>query len=438
MIKRFSVFVLCCLMAGGAWAYDFSLTVASGQTLYFNIIDSAASVEVTYPNDTVIPTIYGWNGYTRPVGDLRIPSSVVYNNVTYSVMSVGQLAFNGCTGLTSVVVGEGVTALGNSAFNGCSSLATVVIPSSIDTIGLRAFGECSQLAHVWCNKSTLPNASAYMFYNISLAGRTLHVPAQALALYSAAAPWSGFGTILGDGPMVVLSLLSNDVLRGSVSGGGSFVVGSVADISAFPLEGYSFICWNDGDTQNPRQLTLYGNMTLTAMFFPLPRDTVEVRDTVVLYDTVVLHDTASVIMHRLQVFSSQEGLGVGVGSTEVPVGTVVEICALPLQGGHFTGWSDRSNANPRSVTVTGDMAFTAFFEQVSVASPETATWKVRTEGREVVVDGANGLEIEIYDAAGRRILASAGVGECHRLLLPTAGVFVVRVGEMGAVKVTVE
>lgn len=198
MIKKIFATVLCCLLAGGAWAHDFSLTAASGQTLYFNILESAASVEVTYPNHDSYP-VNGWGGYTRPVGNLRIPSSVVYNGVTYSVTTVGQLAFYGCTGLTSVVMGEGITVLGNSAFNGCTALTTAVVPSSIDTIGLRAFGECNQLAHVWCNKSTLPNASAYMFYNISLDGRTLHVPAQALSLYSAAAPWSGFGTILGDG-----------------------------------------------------------------------------------------------------------------------------------------------------------------------------------------------------------------------------------------------
>ena len=418
MIKRFSVFVLCCLMAGGAWAYDFSLTVASGQTLYFSIL--GANVEIVYPNNTSYP-VNGWDDFTRPVGDLRIPSTVVHDGVAYNVVSIGQLAFNGCTGLTSVVMSDGLTSLGNSAFNGCTALATVVIPSTIDTIGLRSFGECHQLADVWIAKNSLPRASAYVFYNMSLANSVLHVPQEALQTYMAASPWGSFGTILGDGPMATLSVESNDALRGSVTGGGVYEVGSTVEISAVPVAGQSFICWNDGDMQNPRTLTLTGNRSLIAMFFPLQYDTVDFTE-----------------VHRLQVFSSQEGLGVGVGSTEVPVGTVVEICALPLQGGHFTGWSDGSNANPRRVTVTGDMAFTAFFEQLSVASPETASWKVRTEGREVVVDGANGLEIEIYDAAGRRILASVGVGECHRLLLPTAGVFVVRVGEMGAVKVTVE
>ncbi len=440
MIKKIFATVLCCLLAGGAWAHDFSLTVASGQTLYFNILESAASVEVTYPNHDSYP-VNGWGGYTRPVGNLRIPSSVVYNGVTYSVTTVGQLAFYGCTGLTSVVMGEGITVLGNSAFNGCTALTTAVVPSSIDTIGLRAFGECNQLAHVWCNKSTLPNASAYMFYNISLDGRTLHVPAQALSLYSAAAPWSGFGTILGDGPMVALSLLSNDVLWGSVSGGGSFVVGSVADISALPNEGYSFICWNDGDTQNPRQLTLYGNMSLTAMFFPVPRDTVEVHDTVVMYDTVVLHDTASVALHRLQVFSSQASLGAGVGTTEVPEGTAVEICALPLGGSCFTAWDDGSTENPRRVTVTDDMTFTAFFEQLSIVSLEAAGWRVNAEGREVVVTGANGMKIVVYDMEGRLVAAETWQGateQTRRLRVPTAGVYVVRVGETGAVKVTVE
>lgn len=419
------------MAAVGVRAYDFSLTVGSGQTLYFNI--QGTSVEVTYPNNSSYP-VNGWNGFTRPVGDLVIPANVTHEGVVYNVVAIGQLAFYECTGLTSVVIGEGVTTLGNSAFNGCTALTTTVIPSTIDTIGLRAFGECHQLASVWCNKTTLPGTSAYAFYNVSLTNSTLHVPSEALSLYGAATPWSAFGSILGDGPIVALSLATNDVERGMVSGGGLYNVGSVREITALPNDGYSFICWNDGVSQNPRQLTLLGNMNLTAMFFPLIHDTISVRDTIARIDTVVQYDTLVPVLCRLQVFSSQESLGMGVGTTQVPVGTEVEICALPL-GGRFEGWSDGSTENPRRVTMTGDLSFTAFFEQLSIVSPDAVNWQVYTEGNEVVVEGASGLKTEVYDAKGCRV--AEGLTP-FRMMLPTAGVYVVRVGDLGARKVTVE
>lgn len=416
LVRSFLV-VFLLLMPVSVRAYDFSLTVGGGQTLYFNVLGS--SVEVVYPNNTVYP-VNGWDNFTRPVGDLQIPATVSYNGAVYDVVSVGALAFNGCTGLTSVVIGEGVVSLGSSAFNGCSSLSTVVIPSSVDTIGVRTFGECGALSHVWCNRESLPSASANVFYNTSLANSTLHVPQAALQAYSAAAPWSSFGTILGDGPRVDLSVVANDGRRGSVTGGGSFAAGSIVEIGAQPAEGYSFICWNDGNTQNPRSLTLTGSVRLVAMFFPLQ------------------HDTVAPVLHSLRVLSSQESLGVGVGTTEVPEGTVVEICALPLQGGRFAGWSDGSTANPRRVTVTGDLAFTAFFEQVSIASTAVANVKVHADGGEVVVEDANGLCVEIYDCSGRLVLSSANVVGTYRVALPTAGVYVVRVGDRGTVKVAVE
>lgn len=422
MVKKFFATVLCCLMAGGTWAYDFSMTVTSGQTLYFNIIEGG--VEVTYPG-TGMP-VNGWTGFTRPTGALQIPSSVVNDGTVYPVLAVGQLAFYNCTGLTSVVMVDGMTTLNNSSFNGCSALTTVMIPASVDSIGLQAFANCSAMADVWVASAVPPCTSANAFYNTTLSSCTLHVPLASAPAYGATAPWNSFGSIVAADPMVTLTLLPNAPERGSVVGGGTFDINSNVTVSALPAEGYVFICWNDGDMQNPRTLMLTEDKTLIAMFL------------VPVHDTVVQHDTALSERFQLQVFSSQESLGLGVGTIEVPAGTAVEICALPLQGGRFAGWSDGATDNPRRVTVTGNMAFTAFFEQLSIVSPDAADWKVRTEGRKVVVDCASGLRIEIYDTSGRLIETAFSTGKPVVMTLPTAGAYVVRVGDFGAKKVTVE
>ena len=72
---------------------------------------------------------------------------------------IGNAAFGGCSGLTSVVIGENVTAIGDYAFDGCGNLASVVIGENVTSIGEDAFWGCGNLTSVyytgdvagWCN-----------------------------------------------------------------------------------------------------------------------------------------------------------------------------------------------------------------------------------------------------------------------------------------------
>ena len=63
-----------------------------------------------------------------------------------SVNTIGASAFRNCSGLTSVTIPEGVTSIGDFAFEGCSNLANVTIPDSVTSIGDWAFKCCSKLA----------------------------------------------------------------------------------------------------------------------------------------------------------------------------------------------------------------------------------------------------------------------------------------------------
>ena len=60
-------------------------------------------------------------------GNVVIPSSVVYNNVTYSVTSIRKCAFEGCSALTSITIPNSVTSIGSDAFYDCTSLTAVYI-----------------------------------------------------------------------------------------------------------------------------------------------------------------------------------------------------------------------------------------------------------------------------------------------------------------------
>lgn len=53
---------------------------------------------------------------------------------------------------------------------------------------------------------------------------------------------------------------------GTVSGGGTYVQGNTATITATPNTGYHFTNWSDGDTNASRTFTVTGNVSLTAYF----------------------------------------------------------------------------------------------------------------------------------------------------------------------------
>jgi len=65
-----------------------------------------------------------------------------------SVISIGDNAFFGCAGLTSVTIPSSVTSIASQAFFGCSRLTSVAIPSSVTDIGGLAFGNCSGLTNL--------------------------------------------------------------------------------------------------------------------------------------------------------------------------------------------------------------------------------------------------------------------------------------------------
>ncbi|MDE5774605.1 MAG: leucine-rich repeat domain-containing protein [Muribaculaceae bacterium] len=74
----------------------------------------------------------------------EIKEIVIPNSVT----SIGNYAFYGCNGLTSVAIPNSVTSIGHNAFSCCSSLTSVIIPNSVTSIGHNAFSYCSSLISV--------------------------------------------------------------------------------------------------------------------------------------------------------------------------------------------------------------------------------------------------------------------------------------------------
>ena len=145
-MKKKLLSIILLLLAGLQFAqaqtYDFSAVTPSGQTLFYTID--------TVTNTTV--SVVGFDN-TQPLGNLTIPSTVTYGGNTYSVTSIGIMAFLGCKGLTSVAIPNSVTSIGRAAFQECEDLTSVTMPNSITSIELSTFAGCSSLTSV-----TIPNS----------------------------------------------------------------------------------------------------------------------------------------------------------------------------------------------------------------------------------------------------------------------------------------
>ena len=63
-------------------------------------------------------------------------------NLPAGITSIGENAFSGCSGLTSLNLPAGITSIGDWTFQGCSGLTSLTLPASITSIGENAFYGC--------------------------------------------------------------------------------------------------------------------------------------------------------------------------------------------------------------------------------------------------------------------------------------------------------
>ena len=125
--------------------------------LYYNLNATEKTAEVTYE------LYYNGNNY-KGLTTANIPASVTYEGTTYSVTSIGNSAFYGCSSLTSLTIPNSVTSIGVSAFSGCSGLTSVTIPNSVTSIGNSAFYGCYGLT------SSVYNAHVFVYMPKSYSG----------------------------------------------------------------------------------------------------------------------------------------------------------------------------------------------------------------------------------------------------------------------------
>ena len=92
------------------------------------------------------------------------------------VTEIGSSAFYGCSGLTSITLPSGVTWIGHSAFEGCSGLTSITLPSGVTEIGKSAFANCSGLTSIYVYAEKMPKLRTNMFDGCDAKKCTVYVP----------------------------------------------------------------------------------------------------------------------------------------------------------------------------------------------------------------------------------------------------------------------
>ena len=118
-------------------------------------------------------------------GIIKIPSSVT---------TIGNRAFECCSGLTSVDIPSSVTTIEYVAFEGCSGLTSVDIPSSVTTIGSNAF-RCSELETIFCHWEKPIEFDSNIFMDKNIMSTILYVPIGTKTEYEKMDPWRNFWNI---------------------------------------------------------------------------------------------------------------------------------------------------------------------------------------------------------------------------------------------------
>jgi len=181
-------------------------------SLGINVIGSGPQIVafsfLTSTNNGVT-AIRGYVG--KPAGTLAIPAAI--NG--WPVTSIGESAFAGCAGVTSLTISNTVTGIGRRAFYDCSRLTNVVIPDSVTDIGDYAFSSCGSLSNVVIGNSVTNLGNFAFAFCSSLAGIT--IPNSVTGIGADA-----FGYCTG---------LTNVTIPDSVTCLGDFAFGSCANLS---------------------------------------------------------------------------------------------------------------------------------------------------------------------------------------------------------------
>lgn len=362
-------------------------------------------------------------------GNIVIPETVSFKEADYVVNAVDSFAFAGCTlqsihlpntltsigkyafyntwGFTSIDIPEGVTSIPFGAFISSHNLSHVNLPSTLLSIGDFAFFECENLCDITIPSSVtslgmLPFESyqgviirfqsctppSVVVYE---GGSELNMTFPQYYDYLAIVPngaASDYRTLNGWGQQFCsVSERYRVEMRPWLAylGHATCEVDcetSTAILTAIPDEGARFASWEDGNTDNPRSVSLTSDTAFIPRF--------ESED----------------VMKTIDITVNEPDWGSVVGAGTYNLGAWIACEAIPAEGCEFVKWEfgrDSYVDNPLTVCVSSDFQLRAVFKKTSSAlenilsSPKAV--KLLREGRLYILTSDGRL----YDCLGRSL-----------------------------------
>ena len=76
------------------------------------------------------------------------PEAITSVTIENGIKTIGEAAFEGCTGLTEIVIPDSVTEIGENAFKDCTGLISVKLGAGTETIPENAFANCAKIEFI--------------------------------------------------------------------------------------------------------------------------------------------------------------------------------------------------------------------------------------------------------------------------------------------------
>ena len=293
-----------------------------------------------------------------------------------SVDTIGFGAFVWHQELTQVVMPEGLALIGSNAFNSCQGLTQIDIPSTVNTIESYAFCYCSGL-----NDVTLPAALTNLY----------------------------FGAFMD---------CNLDTLR---------MLGSVP--SLYDNRTIGEISWTTGDT-----IWSYDTSLVTVPIVVPCHAGYAYRHAAGWSSCNNIIDPCGdeVVTYTVTVVSDDLAMGSVSEGGDVEEGDSFTISATANEGYHFTHWSDGDINATRTVTVTSDTTFTAYFEAdggtEGIGDVDGMNAKVYSTNGQIVVENAEDHTVILFDAAGRTLATRQSGAQTVTFDVPASSTYLVKVG----------
>ncbi len=321
------------------------------------------------------------------------------NNCNALIHTANNSIMSGCR---NTIIPSSITSIGNYAFRGCSYLHSVTIPQSVTEIRQAAFWECSNLTEITCLNPTAPTLGYAAFYEVPTS-IPIYIPCGSASSYNT--EWSYFSNIIETLGFHVNVSSDNSTMGHTQILSEPNCIDSTAIISAIAHTGYHFTHWNDGNTDNPRQVFVSQDLEFTAYF--------------------------AIDTHTVVVISNDTAYGRVDGGGLFEHGTHCTVSAEANNGYHFMEWSNGTTDNPYTFSVIEDTELTAIFEEdgggEGIDDIDDYDIHVYSRGNHIVVEGVKDEAIYIFNIMGQHV-------ETHSL---PAGVYLVKIGNKMARKVVV-